>query len=125
MTILVVARCLEPDAEVTGRTSSLACPLRLQATTGEPCPACGLTTAFAWVVRGRFDRAIAANPAGGLLAPACVALVPWLLASSYAGRPLLGSTHDRWAAPDCSPWPPSALGLAAWTVRLILGRVLG
>ena len=35
--------------------------------TGYRCPSCGMTTAFAWFVRGQFDRSWQANPVGSLL----------------------------------------------------------
>jgi hypothetical protein len=123
--LLVVARCLEPDERGHGTHEQLGLPAcAFRATTGEPCPACGLTTAFAWFARGRIDRAIGANAAGGLLAPACVVLIPWLLASSYAGRACWGARTIDGPILVLS-LATVALGLAAWTVRLILGRVLG
>jgi hypothetical protein len=42
-------------------------------TTGLPCPTCGMTTAFAYTVRGRLISAFLAQPAGFLLALAVIA----------------------------------------------------
>ena len=42
-------------------------------TTGLPCPTCGMTTAFAYTVRGRLISAFLAQPAGFLLALAIIA----------------------------------------------------
>ncbi len=41
--------------------------------TGYPCITCGMTTAFAWTVRGRIDKAFIAQPAGCLAALLCLA----------------------------------------------------
>lgn len=43
-------------------------PCSLVTMTGYPCPTCGMTTAFAWAVRGRFFASFAAQPVGFLLA---------------------------------------------------------
>ena len=40
------------------------------------------------LARGRLDRSWRANPAGSLLAPTCVVLIPWLLAGAARGRPI-------------------------------------
>lgn len=42
-------------------------------TTGLPCPTCGMTTAFAYTVRGGLIRAFLAQPAGFLFALATIA----------------------------------------------------
>ena len=43
--------------------------------TGYPCITCGMTTAFAHVVRGQFIEAFTVQPAGALGALACMAVV--------------------------------------------------
>lgn len=120
--VLGIARGLEPDPRGHGTHTQLGLPPCAFATmTGRRCPACGLTTAFAWVVRGRFDRAAAANPAGVLLALGCVAGIPWLLASAHRGRPAWGArTVDGPLVVLIVA--TGTLGLAAWTFGLILGR---
>ena len=42
--------------------------------TGYPCPTCGMTTAFAYTVRGRLGRALATQPAGALGALGCIVI---------------------------------------------------
>lgn len=65
----------------------IACPLR--ATTGIPCPLCGMTTSVEETVRLDLDAAVAANPAGVVAVAVAVALLvvrparlrlPWLVA---------------------------------------------
>jgi hypothetical protein len=121
--VLGVARWLEPDPRGFGTHTQLGlAPCAFALITGERCPACGMTTAFAWFVRGRFDRSCRANPAGSLMAPACVVLIPWLLAGAILGRPpgfrsleepLIGLVVAA-----------VAVSLLSWTIRLFLGRVL-
>lgn len=119
---LGLARRLEPDPRGHGTHEQLGlAPCAFARLAGEPCPSCGMTTAFAWSARGRPGRAWGANPAGSLLAPACAALVPWLLAMAATGRPIGCRSPGR---------PLSlllvatvALSLLAWTCRLLIRRV--
>lgn len=56
-------------------------------TTGLPCPTCGMTTAFAYTVRGRLFRAFMAQPTGLVLALATIATAlvsSWSLATGRA-----------------------------------------
>ena len=52
----------------------------LRATTGVPCPLCGMSTSVASTVRGDLPEALAAAPAGVLL----VAVAAWV---ALSGRP--------------------------------------
>ena len=49
------------------------CPLR--ATTGIPCPLCGMSTSVQSTVRGRWSDAIAANPMGLVVVAAALAVL--------------------------------------------------
>src|SRR4051794_7336480 len=56
LAVLGVARCLRPDPKGYGTHQQLGLlPCGFRAITGLGCPSCGMTTAFAWFVRGRFD----------------------------------------------------------------------
>ena len=48
------------------------------------CPTCGMTTAWAYTVRGRLWSAAEANCGGLLLAVLAIVAVPWLLAGAVA-----------------------------------------
>jgi len=120
LAMLVVARRLEPDPRGYGTHERLGLwPCAFKATTGRPCPSCGMTTSFAWFTRLEPARSWRANPAGSLLAPTCLALIPWLLLASARGRP----------APFRSLEQPLvvlavavvALTLISWTVRMTFG----
>jgi hypothetical protein len=123
--VFATAAALRPDPNGHGTHTQLGLPscsyLRL---TGERCPTCGMTTAFAWTVRGRPDRAWQANPAGALLAVACPAVMLWLTLCAASGRP-------RWGARSIDGplmailVAAVAVGLGAWTIRMIQGRVFG
>ncbi|GAC1465419.1 MAG: DUF2752 domain-containing protein [Isosphaeraceae bacterium] len=119
ITVFLVARRLEPDPKGYGTHTQLGLPpCHFAWVTGRPCPSCGMTTSFAWFVRGRFEQSWDANPAGSLLAPACAVLIPWLLAGAAMGRfpgfrspeqPLIGMIVVT-----------VAVSLVTWTIRLAL-----
>jgi uncharacterized membrane protein YhdT len=76
-----------------------------------------MTTSFAWLTRGRFDRAWEANPAGCFLALSILPLIGWLLWSAWAGE-LAGS--QTLATPFLTVLVGVVvLSLAFWLVRLI------
>ena len=73
----------------------LICPLR--ATTGIPCPLCGMTTSVVAGSRGRFAEAVAANPAGVLaLAGALVVLLLRPRVVKIPVAPLIGLVAAMW-----------------------------
>jgi hypothetical protein len=118
-----VARWLEPDPRGFGTHRQLGLPpCHFQWVTGRKCPTCGMTTAFAWFVRGRLDRSWEANPAGVLVAPVCLALVPWLLAGAARGRPIGCRSVETPLVGLVVALV--ALSLLSWTIRLVLGRAL-
>ena len=115
---------LEPDPKGYGTHRQLGLPpCAFLAVTGQKCPACGMTTAFSWVARGRFDRAWRANPVGCLLAPACAAAIPCAVAAAALGR-LPGGRLPRRAA-TFAVVAIVAVGLLAWFLRLVCGRATG
>jgi hypothetical protein len=67
--ILGLAAWLKPDPKGYGTHRQLGfgkCGMLI--TTGLPCPTCGMTTAFAYAVRGRLIKSFLAQPAGMVLA---------------------------------------------------------
>ena len=85
----------------------LGYPCPFKALTGLPCLTCGMTHAFVHLAHGEVVAAVAASPAGALLA-ACA----WLLAVGDAVRLAL-------ALPLSLPGPRAARALA-WGVALAL-----
>jgi hypothetical protein len=88
--VLATAGRLTPDPRGYGTHEQLGRPpCAILKLTGRPCPTCGMTTSFAWFVRGDLARSWRANPAGLFAAIVCVPLIPWLLTSASVGRPLV------------------------------------
>jgi hypothetical protein len=56
--------------------------------TGVPCPACGMTTSFALLIRGDVLNSLRANWTGTLLGLGCLVFIPWSVASVWLGRTL-------------------------------------
>ena len=70
--ILAIAAYIKPDPSGVGSHTQLgfrACGFYQRM--GYPCITCGMTTAFAHVVRGQFIRAFIVQPAGALGAMIC------------------------------------------------------
>src|SRR5262245_324700 len=64
-------------------------PCNFVVMTGKPCPACGMTTSFALLVRGDIGASLRANWVGTLLAGFWAVLLVWAVVSGLVGRPLL------------------------------------
>lgn len=91
--------------------------------TGYPCPTCGMTTAFAHTVRGRWGKAIRSQAAGFLLALATAAVTGAAVGAVTTGRyPVINwyrinPTHFVW-------WVAGTL-IAAWAITIALGLLDG
>lgn len=89
LAVLITATRLTPSP--TGMGTHLSLGLHRCAfldRTGLPCPSCGMTTSFAWFVRGNVLASLYVQPMGALLAFAA-AITVW--AGAYvaiAGRPI-------------------------------------
>lgn len=119
--LLGVARSLRPDPRGLGTHEQLGLrPCGLHARTGRPCPTCGMTTALAWTVRGRLALAWSANPAGLAFGLECLVGVPWLLVASARGR--TPGSRSLGGPLVVGVVATVAFGLAAWSVRYLLGR---
>ncbi len=88
LTILGVAAYLSPDPRGYGTHEQLGSgPCGMLVTTGLPCPTCGMTTAFAYAVRGQWHRALYAQPAGFILALATGFVAIMAASALLRGRP--------------------------------------
>jgi hypothetical protein len=122
--ILALAAWLEPDPRGYGTHQRLGfgkCGMLI--TTGLPCPTCGMTTAFAYTVRGRPIRAFLAQPAGFLLALAtvgCAAGAAWVTVS---GR------MPRLPLPFVTPYrlffALLAVLIGSWAFKIVFGLLTG
>src|SRR5512136_652854 len=71
--VLVLARLLHPDPRGFGTHEQMGMPpCSSVLLTGLPCPTCGMTTAFSWVMHGHLWLAAKAQPAGLL---SCLATI--------------------------------------------------
>ncbi|MBA4191699.1 MAG: hypothetical protein C0467_27280 [Planctomycetaceae bacterium] len=63
-------------------------PCNFVVMTSKPCPACGMTTSFALLVRGDVLASMRANWAGTIIAVLWAFTLVWAVASGIAGRTL-------------------------------------
>ena len=122
--VLGIARWLNPDNRGFGTHEQLGLPpCAFRVLMGIPCPSCGMTTSFAFVVRGQLASAAWTNPGGCLLALGVMGLIPWCLASAVAGRTLGIRSPERAAMGVILV--VLAISLAGWAVRLLVSRGQG
>jgi len=119
--VLAVAARLTPAAAGYGTHMQLGLPpcnfLRL---THYPCPSCGLTTCFAWMVRGQIGKAFLANPFGIVAFVGTVAAIPGavvLLWRRISFRRITEGAHFAKAV-----YAGTALYLLSWCFKLALWR---
>lgn len=87
LSLLAVAALLKPDPRGLGTHQQFGLPpCTFRFLFGRACPSCGMTTAWAHVVRGQLIGALKANVGGTLLATLAVVAVPWLMLSAALGR---------------------------------------
>ncbi len=113
--LLLIAASLAPQAGGVGTHEQLNLPpCSYLVRTGRPCPACGMTTAFAACARGQFGRAFRAQPAGVVLFMATLAASLAATGELVLGTPLLGRIRFgvRWI-----PWVVGAV-LSGWAMKL-------
>ena len=87
--VLVVAVILKPSPTGITTHGGLGLPpCGWEAATGMPCMTCGMTTSFAWAVRGNLLASLWVQPFGTVLALLC-AVVCWAgLYAAVTGRPI-------------------------------------
>lgn len=116
LAVLAAALAVEPDVRGYGTHTQLGLPpCGFLLLTGSPCPGCGLTTAFAYGVRGQWSMAASANPLGLALffvVCACIPLgVTAALRSWSLGEVIDRFGLNRWAI------AVAACAIVLWVVR--------
>ena len=87
LVLLAVAWRLEPSAAGFGTHQQLGLPPCTSVQLFDVrCPACGMTTAWACLMRGRVALALGANVGGTLLGIGALLAGPWLLMAAARGR---------------------------------------
>jgi hypothetical protein len=122
--VLVVAFHLQPSPDGLGTHQQLGLqPCAFYQMTGRPCPACGMTTAFAHLAHGQIWQGIIVQPFGALLFVLTLAAALATTATATAGRSW-NLLLSRWLSPT---WVYTAvvLGLAGWTFKVVYGQVTG
>lgn len=119
LAVLAVAVYVDPE----GPPSQLGGPCGMLVTTGLPCPTCGMTTAFAYTVRGRWLRAAWAQPAGFVFALGTIGLAVVAVGVLIRGRwPRIGVGLIR---PDRLFLGLLVLLLGAWAFKICAGLLDG
>ena len=100
--VLVTARLLTPAVTGVGTHEQLGLPpCGFLALTGWPCPACGLTTAFAHLAHFQPLASLSANPLGLPLFVATALFVPISLRALWSGQTVIAFVDaveaDKWA----------------------------
>jgi hypothetical protein len=114
--VLGLARRLVPNPRGYGTHTQLGLePCAFAGMTGKLCPTCGMTTAYAWFVRGRVDRSWRANPAGCLFAGLSIPLIVWLVACVVRAEPV-GVRSVGGALMGLLLWG-GMICLACWLIR--------
>jgi len=115
--VLALAAWLKPSASGYGTHMQLGLPpCNFLLWTHHPCPSCGLTTCFAWMVRGQLGKAFLANPFGILAFLATVAAIPAamvLLWRRISFRRITESAHFTKAV-----YAGTALYFLSWIFKL-------
>jgi hypothetical protein len=118
--LLAIAAMLEPSPLGHGTHQQLGLPpCTFWVLFGRPCPTCGMTTAWAHLVRGEWVDAGRANLGGALLGLLAIAATPWLLGSAVRGDWLGVSPSGAAAA-----WIAITILLVTlidWAFRLLTG----
>lgn len=85
--LIATSIVLRPDPSGIGTHQQLGLPACTSVQfLGMRCPACGMTTSWAWMARGRVDRAMESNIGGSMLFVVTGVSIPWLGWVVYRGR---------------------------------------
>lgn len=89
LAVMVTAMGLHPSHDGIGTHQELGLlPCAMLATTGIPCPSCGMTTSFTWFFHGNLLAALYVQPAGFVAAYLTGALMLLAGYEAFTGRPI-------------------------------------
>lgn len=118
LSVLVIASVLHPAHAGFGTHEQLGLPPCVwMSTFGEPCPTCGMTTAFTYAAHGSYWHSFLAQPFGAVLAIGAAATLWIALHTAITGSRAL-SVALR-AVGSRGVWFGLAGLLAAWVYKLI------
>ncbi len=85
--LFAIAASLTPEQQGYGTHQQLGLPpCSIRKLFGISCPTCGMTTSFAYFVRGNIVGACRVNPAGLLVAASCFLFIPWSFIGVIRGK---------------------------------------
>jgi hypothetical protein len=117
--LLITAATLPPSPAGVGSHRSLGLKrCQFLQTSGLPCPSCGMTTSFAWFVRGNLVASFYVQPMGFLLAAAAAMTFWGALYVAVTGKPaylLLGFIPVRYTL-----LPALMFGIVAWGWKIFI-----
>ena len=117
--LLGTAAALRPEGRGYGTHQQLGLPpCTFKTFVGMRCPSCGMTTAWAHLMRGQLTKSAAANVGGLLLGVAALSIGPWALVSGLRGRWLGGRPSDSLAVALTAG--VVTVTLIDWAVRIFL-----
>lgn len=116
--VFITAAFLTPSTSGHGTHTQLGLPpCGFLVFTGYPCPGCGLTTAFAHMVRLEVGGAWDANPFGVVLFSAVAMFIPLAAVAFVRGWSVI-DTLDRFHAEKVAIGL-SLISISVWTVRVV------
>ena len=122
--LLSTAAWLKPDESGMGSHRQLGAPPCIIPTLfGYPCPTCGMTTAFACVVRGRLADAWCAQPAGLVMALATILAAAVSLGVLLTGRVWVVNWYR--VSPTWVALAVVLLVMGGWAYKLAVGLISG
>lgn len=86
LALIVISMVLRPDPTGLGTHQQLGLPACTSVQLlGMRCPACGMTTSWAWMARGRIDRGLESSVGGVMLFVVTAVSIPWICWIVYRG----------------------------------------
>ena len=123
MSVLLVAAWLSPDGRGYGTHEALGlAPCGFYQQYGIPCAGCGMTTSFAYAVRGRLVASFVAQPFGMLLCLLTAATFWSAIYVAVTGRPAYRLLKFVPPKAHAVVWPGLTVAAWAWKIALSAGH---
>lgn len=119
LAVLITAASLSPDGRNIGTHRQLGLPpCGFLSMTSLPCPTCGMTTAFAYTVRGQVLSAVRAQAGGFLLAIATAGVALLAGWTALTGRRIAPNWYR--INPTRLIWLIALGMMAAWALKIVM-----
>ena len=114
--VLGLAATLQPAAAGLGTHQQLGlAPCYFPEKFGFPCPACGMTTSWSYLMDANVVDSARVNLGGFLLAVGCLIAVPWFSATALRGKWVIARLNENWLLVILISW--LVLTLLDWVIR--------